>query len=611
MRIRPGTAAEFTTLGALDRRWQATVRQVLPSPEVLNEVVLYNVLVDVDNRDRQLMNGMSTQVFFILGEARNALAVPTSALGQRRPDQDQPGTQAYELRVRDGEKLATRVVQVGLLSRQFARGAQRPGRGRADRHAAPGRDQGGAAAGLFLMGTRSNPRRAFRGTAWLPARATAKHVSRWPDAAAGTDRHRTPLRQRRRAGAGAGRRVAEHRGRRVRGHHGPVRLRQEHADAHHRLPGPARRRPLPGPRPGRGGAGFRPAGRAAPPDLRLRVPALQPARRRQRAGQRGDAGHLRRPAQDRAGRPRAAPAGRTGPCRPRRAPPERAVRRPAAAGRHRPRADQRPAGDPGRRTDRRARQQEQRGTDGAAGAPAPGRAHGGADHARCPGRRARPARGAHRRRAHRGRSAGRPGTGAHARHRRAGRARHRAAAGTWRGHAHGAALAARQRPAHGADAAGHRHRRGVGGGHAGGGRRRQAAGAGADHRHGHQPDHGAAGRAGHSRRRRHRDPGAGGRRRHRRPAQRAAGAAGTQQPPDRARRQRRLPDHRAGQRHQPAGGARLAGRRRQLFQRARPARLRAGGGARANRRADAVSGTAPIRSGATCWCATCRSRSSA
>lgn len=120
MRIRPGTAAEFTTLGALERRWQATVRQVLPSPEVLNEVVLYNVLVDVDNRDRQLMNGMSTQVFFILGEARNALTVPTSALGQRRPDQDQPGTQAYELRVREGEKLATRVVQVGLLSRQFA-----------------------------------------------------------------------------------------------------------------------------------------------------------------------------------------------------------------------------------------------------------------------------------------------------------------------------------------------------------------------------------------------------------------------------------------------------------------------------------------------------------
>lgn len=120
MRIGTGTAAEFTTLGALDRRWQGRVRQVLPTPEVINEVVLYNVLVDVDNRDRQLMNGMSTQVFFILGEARNALAVPSAALGERRPSEDQPGTQAYTLRVRDGERLASRVVQVGIRSRQWA-----------------------------------------------------------------------------------------------------------------------------------------------------------------------------------------------------------------------------------------------------------------------------------------------------------------------------------------------------------------------------------------------------------------------------------------------------------------------------------------------------------
>lgn len=120
MRIGTGTAAEFTTLGALDRRWQGRVRQVLPTPEVINEVVLYNVLVDVDNRDRQLMNGMSTQVFFILGEARNTLAVPSAALGERRPGEDQPGTQAYALRVRDGERLDTRVVQVGIRSRQLA-----------------------------------------------------------------------------------------------------------------------------------------------------------------------------------------------------------------------------------------------------------------------------------------------------------------------------------------------------------------------------------------------------------------------------------------------------------------------------------------------------------
>ncbi|GAB4353929.1 MAG: macrolide transporter subunit MacA [Immundisolibacter sp.] len=120
MRIGVGTRAEFTTLGALDRRWQGTVRQVLPSPEVINEVVLYNVLVDVDNRDRQLMNGMSTQVFFILGAAEQALCIPTAALGARRPQQDRDGAQAYEVQVRDGDRLTARVVQIGLLSREWA-----------------------------------------------------------------------------------------------------------------------------------------------------------------------------------------------------------------------------------------------------------------------------------------------------------------------------------------------------------------------------------------------------------------------------------------------------------------------------------------------------------
>ena len=58
MRIKDGMAVYFTTLGALDRRWHGTVRQILPSPEVINDVVLYDALVDVDNRDRQLMSGM-------------------------------------------------------------------------------------------------------------------------------------------------------------------------------------------------------------------------------------------------------------------------------------------------------------------------------------------------------------------------------------------------------------------------------------------------------------------------------------------------------------------------------------------------------------------------
>jgi macrolide-specific efflux system membrane fusion protein len=42
MRIKAGMPVYFKTLGSRERRWQGKVRQLLPSPEVINDVVLYN-----------------------------------------------------------------------------------------------------------------------------------------------------------------------------------------------------------------------------------------------------------------------------------------------------------------------------------------------------------------------------------------------------------------------------------------------------------------------------------------------------------------------------------------------------------------------------------------
>ena len=116
-RVRPGMAVSFTTLGSLERRWQATVRQILPTPEVINDVVLYNVLADVDNRDGELMNGMSTQMFFHVASARDVPVIPTAALGRRLRDQDDGASEAYEVqRLVDGRPAAT-PVKVGLMTR--------------------------------------------------------------------------------------------------------------------------------------------------------------------------------------------------------------------------------------------------------------------------------------------------------------------------------------------------------------------------------------------------------------------------------------------------------------------------------------------------------------
>ena len=80
VRIAVGMPVHFSTLGMPDRTWEGTVRQVLPTPEVVNDVVLYKVLIDVANPDHLLMTEMSAQVFFVLGEAKDVLLVPLAAL---------------------------------------------------------------------------------------------------------------------------------------------------------------------------------------------------------------------------------------------------------------------------------------------------------------------------------------------------------------------------------------------------------------------------------------------------------------------------------------------------------------------------------------------------
>ena len=80
VRITVGMPVHFSTLGMPDRQWQGTVRQILPTPEVVNDVVLYKVLIDVDNPDHLLMTEMSAQVFFVLGQANDVLLVPLAAL---------------------------------------------------------------------------------------------------------------------------------------------------------------------------------------------------------------------------------------------------------------------------------------------------------------------------------------------------------------------------------------------------------------------------------------------------------------------------------------------------------------------------------------------------
>jgi macrolide-specific efflux system membrane fusion protein len=52
----------------------------LPTPEVVNNVVLYSALFNVPNPTGELRTQMTAQVFFIVARAEDALTVPVAAL---------------------------------------------------------------------------------------------------------------------------------------------------------------------------------------------------------------------------------------------------------------------------------------------------------------------------------------------------------------------------------------------------------------------------------------------------------------------------------------------------------------------------------------------------
>lgn len=116
-KVKVGMPVYFTTLGMPERKFQAKVVQILPTPETVNDVVLYNVLIDVPNTERLLMTSMSAQVFFMLGSAKDALLVPPSAVRPARAAGRREARNEGTVRVLVDGQVETRQVKTGLSSR--------------------------------------------------------------------------------------------------------------------------------------------------------------------------------------------------------------------------------------------------------------------------------------------------------------------------------------------------------------------------------------------------------------------------------------------------------------------------------------------------------------
>ena len=127
VRVKPGLPVFFTILGDPDHRYRTTLRAIEPAPDSIlqddtatsttastsssasSTAIYYNGLLDLPNPKGKLRISMTTQVNIVLSEAKEALVVPSTALGAR----DAQGR--YTVRVLDAQGQAQeRQVRIGI-----------------------------------------------------------------------------------------------------------------------------------------------------------------------------------------------------------------------------------------------------------------------------------------------------------------------------------------------------------------------------------------------------------------------------------------------------------------------------------------------------------------
>ncbi len=127
VRVRAGMPVYFTILGEPRKRYEAKLRAIEPTPEseqtdtattttsTTTSAIYYNGLFEVPNPEGKLKVAMTAQVSIVLGTAKDALLIPSSALGKRSKGGN------YAVRVLQGQgeqaKVVDREVKVGLNNR--------------------------------------------------------------------------------------------------------------------------------------------------------------------------------------------------------------------------------------------------------------------------------------------------------------------------------------------------------------------------------------------------------------------------------------------------------------------------------------------------------------
>jgi HlyD family secretion protein len=132
-KIKLDQNVRFTVDAFPERSFQGRVRQIRLNPIVQQNVVTYNVVVEVSNPDLVLMPGMTAYINVQITEKKNVLLVPNAALrfkpsdadksGRRPQGAQRPGREGARgggtVYVARGEALAAVRIQTGISDSRF------------------------------------------------------------------------------------------------------------------------------------------------------------------------------------------------------------------------------------------------------------------------------------------------------------------------------------------------------------------------------------------------------------------------------------------------------------------------------------------------------------
>ncbi|MGP3593184.1 macrolide transporter subunit MacA [Vagococcus sp. WN89Y] len=103
--LKPGQKAWFTVLGDPGTRYEGVLKDILPTPEKVNDAIFYHARFEVPNPQGVLRLEMTAQVHIQLTGMKNVLTIPLAALGEP------VGDNRYKVKLlRNGEVREREVV---------------------------------------------------------------------------------------------------------------------------------------------------------------------------------------------------------------------------------------------------------------------------------------------------------------------------------------------------------------------------------------------------------------------------------------------------------------------------------------------------------------------